>query len=110
MLRSLVSLFLLLYLRHGCCAEEDNLEDALNAIENRQRQLASGHYVVPNKNSNRKGFQVDDDALVYLGDTPSLGKNYGMCHMLSMVSSGEGHIFVRVYRKYLLHLHVYQNS
>lgn len=63
-----VLLFMLLLKFIG--AEDDNLKNALNSIENRQRQLATTYYLAPSKDTDR-GVQFDDDNLMYLDSGPS---------------------------------------
>lgn len=62
-----VLLFMLLLKFIG--AEDDNLKNALNSIENRQRQLTTTYYLPPNKDTDR-GVQFDDDNLMYLDSGP----------------------------------------
>lgn len=63
-------LLFLVYSRAGLAIEEDNLRNALNSIENRQRQLAPNYYQLPNKDSDRP-LQLDDDNLMFLDSSPS---------------------------------------
>ncbi len=76
MLGALLLFSLLAFFEDGIAIDDDNLRNALNSIENRQRQLESNsYYVLPNKNADRS-LQFDDDNLMYLDSTSNDYGNY----------------------------------
>ncbi|XKL69342.1 hypothetical protein PGB90_007111 [Kerria lacca] len=67
---------ILVFLKNGFTIEDDNLRNALDSIENRQKQLTSNYNLLQNKDG-EQSMQFNDGNLMYLdSSSPDFGTAY----------------------------------